>query len=158
MEIKDYPNYLIYPDGRIWGKKTQGRKEGFMKIHIDKSKGYMRISLTNENGNRKLYLHRLLAENYIPNPNNYDEVDHIDGNSLNNDLSNLRWCDRSINCQNRRLFKNNKSGFKNISQRETGSWRVFYQKYKINKCFKTKMEALCYKYIIQLRIKANHCQ
>ena len=51
MEIKDYPNYLIYPDGRIWGKKTQGRKEGFMKIHIDKSKGYMRISLTNENGN-----------------------------------------------------------------------------------------------------------
>ncbi len=158
MEIKDYPNYLIYPDGRIWGKKTQGRKEGFMKIHIDKSKWYMRISLTNENGNRKLYLHRLLAENYIPNPNNYPEVDHIDGNSLNNDVSNLRWCDRSTNTMNRRIFKNNKSGFKNISQRESGSWRVFYQKYKINKCFKTKKEALCYKYIIQLRIKANHYQ
>ena len=31
MEIKDYPNYLIYPDGRIWGNKTKGRKEGFMK-------------------------------------------------------------------------------------------------------------------------------
>ena len=158
MEIKDYPNYLIYPDGRVWGKKTKGRKEGFMKINIDKSKGYYRFGLTNENGEKKFYLHRLLAEHYIPNPNNYDEVDHIDGNPLNNNLSNLRWCDRSINTMNRRIFKNNKSGFKNISQRETGSWRVFYQKYKLNKCFKTKREALCYKYIIQLRIKSNHYQ
>jgi hypothetical protein len=84
-------------------------------------------------------------------------VDHIDGDTLNNDLCNLRWCDRSINCRNRRIFKNNKSGFKNISQRkDTGSWKVFYKKYKIQKCFKTKTEALCYKYIIQLRIKANH--
>jgi len=157
MEIQDYPNYLIYPDGRIWGKKTKGRKEGFMKIRPN-HEGYLRLGLSNENGQRKCRLHRLLAEHYIPNPNNYTEVDHIDGDPSNNDLSNLRWCDRSINCQNRRIFKNNKSGFKNISQRENGSWRVFYQKYKINKCFKTKKEALCYKYIIQLRIKANHFQ
>jgi hypothetical protein len=34
---------------------------------------------------------------------------------------------------NRKIFKNNKSGFKNISQRENGSWRVIYQKYEINK-------------------------
>ena len=158
MEIKDYPNYLIYPDGRIWGKKTQGRKEGFMKINLDKSVGYLRIGLTNENGERKFRIHRLLAQHYIPNPNNYDEVDHIDGNSLNNDLSNLRWCDRSINCMNRRLFKNNKSGFKNISQRENGSWKVIYLRYKIQKTFKSKIDAICYKYIIQLRIRANHFQ
>ena len=159
MEIKDYPNYLIYPDGRIWGNKKKGRKEGFIKINIDKTVGYYRFGLTNENGEKKFYLHRLLAEHYIPNPNNYHEVDHIDGNSLNNDLSNLRWCDRSINTQNRRLFKNSTSGFKNISQRkESGSWKVHYQRYKIQKTFKTKTEALCYKYIIQLRIKANHYQ
>jgi len=155
MEIQDYPNYLIYPNGKIWGKKTQGRKEGFMKIGIDKSKDYYRISLTNKIGNKKFYLHRLLAKHYIPNPNNYPEVDHIDGNTLNNNISNLRWCDRSINTMNRRIFKNNKSGFKNISQRENGSWRVIYQKYKIRKTFKTKLEAICYKYLIQLRIKAN---
>ena len=154
MEIKDYPNYLIYPDGRIWGKKTQGRKEGFMKMKSD-NHGYLRLGLTNENGHKKFRLHRLIAQHYIPNPNNYPEVDHIDGNTLNNDISNLRWCDRSINTMNRRIFKNNKSGFKNISQRETGSWKVFYQKYKIQKTFKTKLEAICYKYVIQLRIKAN---
>jgi hypothetical protein len=161
MEIKNFPNYLIYPDGRIWRNKTQGRKEGFIKINIDKSKGYYRFGLTNENGEKKFYLHRLLAQHYIPNPNpnNYHEVDHIDGNPLNNDLSNLRWCDRSINCQNRRLFKNSTSGFKNICQRkDSGNWKVHYLRYKIQKTFKTKTEALCYKYIIQLRIKSNHFQ
>ena len=136
------------------GKKTQGRKEGFMKMKPDQY-GYLRLGLTNENGEKKFRLHRLIAQHYIPNPNNYPEVDHIDGNTLNNNISNLRWCDRSINCQNRRIFKNNKSGFKNISQRENGSWRVIYQKYKIRKTFKTKLEAICYKYLIQLRIKAN---
>ena len=155
MEIQDYPNYLIYPDGRIWGKKTKGRKEGFMKMNPDHN-GYLRLGLTNGNGEKKFRLHRLLAQHYIPNPNNYKEVDHIDGNPQNNDLSNLRWCDRSTNTMNRRIFKNNKSGFKNITRRnETGSWKVCYLKYKIQKTFKTKIDALCYKYIIQLRIKAN---
>ncbi len=156
MEIINYPNYLIYPDGKVWGNKTKGRKEGFMKMKID-SYGYLRLGLTNEFGQNKFRLHRLLAIHYIPNPNNYPEVDHIDGNTLNNDLSNLRWCDRSTNCQNRNIFKNNSSGFKNISQRkDSGSWKVCYLKYKIHKTFKTKIQALCYKYIIQLRIKANH--
>ena len=93
-------------------------------------------------------------------PSGY-EIDHKKAISYggSNDLSNLRWCDRSTNCQNRRIFKNNTSGFKNISQRkESGSWKVHYQKYKIQKTFKTKKEALCYKFIIQLRIKANHFQ
>ena len=154
MEIINYPGYIIYPDGSIWGKKTKGRKEGFMKTKPN-SDGYLRLGLTNSEGHRKFKIHRLLAIHYIPNPNNYTEVDHIDGNTLNNDLSNLRWCDRSVNCQNRRIFKNNKSGFKNISQRENGSWRISYSRYKIQKTFKTKTEALCYKYIIQLKIKAQ---
>ncbi len=155
MEIINYTGYIIYDDGRIWGKKTKGRKEGFMKMKPDHD-CYLRLGLTNENGDRKFRLHRLLAQHYIPNPNNYTEVDHIDGNPQNNHLSNLRWCDRSINTMNRRKFKNNTSGYKNISQRkDTGSWKVYYHKYKIQKTFKTKIEALCYKYIIQLRIKAK---
>lgn len=36
--------------------------------------------------------HRVLSLNYIPNPNNYPQINHIDGNKLNNNLSNLEWC------------------------------------------------------------------
>jgi hypothetical protein len=152
MEIKGYRDYLIYEDGIV--EKIKGHKKGFRKINTDKD-GYLRLGLCNQDGEKKFRIHRLIAIHYIPNPNNYKEVDHIDGNPLNNNISNLRWCDRSINNQNRKIFKNNKSGFKNISQRENGDWRVRYHKYKIDKTFKTKIEAICYKYIIQLRIKVQ---
>lgn len=45
-------------------------------------------------------VHRLVAEAFIPNPNNYTDVDHIDGDRTNNNVSNLRWCTRSMNMLN----------------------------------------------------------
>jgi hypothetical protein len=43
-------------------------------------------------------LHRLIAEAFIENPNNYPFVNHIDGNKKNNNLNNLEWCTQSQNC------------------------------------------------------------
>ena len=150
MDIINYPNYLIYDDGRIFSKKSNI----FLKPTFH-TKGYRMVGLY-KNGKLKTHrLHRLVAIHYIPNPNNYNEIDHINRNKNDNNVENLRWCSRSENVRNRNISKNNTSGYKNIYYRENrNTWRVKY--YKIcSKSFKTKKEALCYKFIIILKIKSK---
>ena len=60
-----------------------------------KSNGYVYIHL-----DKKYRLHKLIAKLFIPNPNNYPVIDHIDRNKLNNSASNLRWCTQSTNKRN----------------------------------------------------------
>lgn len=56
-------------------------------------KGYLYISLRN----KKFNIHRLVAIAFIPNPVNFPEIDHIDGNPLNNNANNLKWATRQQN-------------------------------------------------------------
>jgi hypothetical protein len=65
---------------------------------LDNGKGYLRIKLTVNNKSRRVMLHRLIAEVFIENPNNYPFVNHIDGNKKNNNINNLEWCTQSQNC------------------------------------------------------------
>ena len=65
-------------------------------------RGYMRLSLNCDNGKRlPRTLHQLLALTYLPNPNGYKEIDHIDRNRSNNELGNLRWANRTMQNRNR---------------------------------------------------------
>ena len=55
--------------------------------------GYEYVHLCNGKGKTKLFrVHRLVAETFIPNPNNLPEVNHKDGDKLNNNVKNLEWC------------------------------------------------------------------
>ena len=52
----------------------------------------------------------MIARCFIPNPNNYQEIDHIDGNKLNNNIWNIRWVNRSENARNRENYSHKKEG------------------------------------------------
>lgn len=84
--IEGFPNYHITKEGDVYNLKT-GRK---MKSVL-RDDGYIVFCLTN-NGKRKvLKQHRLLAIAYIPNPENKPQINHIDSDRSNNELSNLEW-------------------------------------------------------------------
>lgn len=81
-KVKDYPKYSITPNGDIVGPK------GNLKPSITHD-GYAYVTLYNASGRKKYKVHRLVADAFVPNPNNLPVVNHKDGNKLNNHPSNL---------------------------------------------------------------------
>ena len=93
--IKNFENYQITDDGRVWSKITKK----WLKPLINNS-GYHQVRLNKDGKYYMKCIHKLVAEAFIPNPNNYNEVDHVDTDLNNNTVSNLRWCNRLINNNN----------------------------------------------------------
>ncbi len=153
MEIVDYPNYLIYPDGRVYSKKSDMFLRPRTCVY-----GYKMVSLWNQGKAKTSKVHRLVAMHYMPNPENKREVDHMNRDKLDNRVENLRWATRTENNQNKGNYKNNTSGHKYISYRKKDKNWIFYK--RINKkvyrrSFKSKIDALCYKFIFLLMLKAE---
>jgi hypothetical protein len=81
-------SYFITQNGECYNSNT-GK---YLKGQINPKNKYLSYYLTLPNGGKKrLYAHRLVAEAFIPNPENKKEVNHIDGNVLNNCIDNLEW-------------------------------------------------------------------
>ena len=59
--------------------------------------GYLQISLSNQGKIKKCLIHRLVAEAFLPNPNNLSQVHHKDENTFNNNVNNLEWCNVTYN-------------------------------------------------------------
>ena len=103
-DIKNYEGlYKISNMGNVLSLKTN------KLLKINKiTNGYCAVQLC-KNGKRKLFLvHRLVAEHFISNPNNYNEVNHKDENKHNNTAKNLEWCTRKYNMNYKNLPKRQK--------------------------------------------------
>lgn len=81
-------DYDITYDGQIINKHNNHVLKG-----RPNSKGYLRVCI----GKKFMFIHRLVAEKWIPNPDNKEQVNHKDGNKLNNSANNLEWVSNKQN-------------------------------------------------------------
>lgn len=93
-EIKDFPGYTITDDGKVISYKF--KKPRIMKTWFQKD-GYENIKLCKENQTYHFLIHRLVAEAFIPNPDNLSEVNHKNKIRNDNRVENLEWCTRKEN-------------------------------------------------------------
>lgn len=113
--IDGFDNYLISNLGNV--KTIKGK---FKKVNYGKS-DYGYVELWKNNKGTKYRVHRLVAMNFIPNPDKKEQVNHIDGDKHNNSVNNLEWvtCKENI----RHAIDNNlssiKYGSKNLSAKLT---------------------------------------
>lgn len=145
-DIIDFPNYQVSNLGNVKNK----RRGNILKPKpVKKQYGYICYEVyISKDGGKQFHkkIHRLVAEAFIPNPDNKPEIDHIDKNPANNHVDNLRWATRSENTLNTKVRSDNTSGHKNIywnKERE----RFQVKKFKDNKeiylgAFKTLEEAI----------------
>ena len=95
--------YKINRNGEVWSC----RYKKFMSL-LETNDGYFFVNLVKDKVRKKCRIHRLLALQYIPNPNNLAECDHIDRNKKNNNIENLRWVTRTENRHNQDRYETSK--------------------------------------------------
>jgi len=117
--------YMISNKGRVAALSKKGKPTFNILKAVSGNRRYLTVTLTNSDN--KLItkaVHRLVAEVFIPNPDKKSQIDHIDTNTFNNCVENLRWVTCSENNRNPLTiqhhisagFKNNLSGIRKANQ------------------------------------------
>ena len=100
-QITDYPAYEISEHGEIRNINTKR----IIKPRLHVRGKYMIIGINKDKKKYTIPIHRLVALTYIDNPNNFEDVDHINRDRLNNHYTNLRWVSHEVNMNNRLYTK-----------------------------------------------------
>ncbi len=118
-EIPNYSGYYASPEGKIYTTLKKGCRNRYdlskriapqeLKVRLLPT-GYARIYLREETSNKRkdLYVHRIIAKLFIPNPNNLPEINHKDCNPLNNHYTNLEWVTHKENLEYGLIYGNRK--------------------------------------------------
>ena len=110
MQVSGFPNYMISSCGRVMNITTFR----ILRPGINDTTGYLYVVLSSNGESSNKSIHRLVAESFILNLNDLPFVDHKDIYSVNNHISNLRWCNQRENNQNRSKNKNTSSIYKGV--------------------------------------------
>jgi hypothetical protein len=135
MEMKlyaGYPNYGIYPDGRVLNLKTGS----FLKPQANK-RGYLQLALWSFGRRKMLYVHRLIAELFVEGQtDDRKTVNHIDGDKSNNNKNNLEWCTNTENSAHAKA-----TGLYNKGEGHQNSLYTDNQIHKVCKLLSNKLTA-----------------
>lgn len=140
MNFKEHHGYKIYDNGTVIGKRF-GKP---LKLATNKQ-GYLYFIMCIDGKKTTKQVHRLVAELFLPNFYGKPTVDHIDRNTTNNSLYNLRWATRTEQNHNTKIRSSNTSGSKGVHYHKCDdNWRatIGINGKKIQKRFKTKELAI----------------
>ena len=98
--IKGYHKYIVDTKGNVFNLDKNSK----LTPRVNKD-GYGSVYLYKNGKGTNYRIHRLVAQAFIPNPNNYKEINHKDHNTMNNCVENLEWCDRTYNNRYSRAVK-----------------------------------------------------
>lgn len=109
--------YQISNFGNVKSLRYRGKAEHKNLVPKCNNSGRLWVELAANGKKRCMLIHRLVANAFIPNPNNFPQINHIDENPKNNVVSNLEWCTGSYNVKtyignHPECFRNRKSGLK----------------------------------------------
>lgn len=102
--IEIHGNLEIYEVSSLGNVRTKTREgarghivQGHYLTQHENSNGYLRCRMNLTGKSKEYLIHRLVAQNFVPNPENKPHVNHLDGNKHNNSFDNLEWCTKSEN-------------------------------------------------------------
>ena len=151
--VKDFEGmYEVSDTGLI---KSLARSNGHGSRNEDKQrrtkigKGYESVALCKDHKIKHYLVHRVVAEAFIPNPKNHPQVNHIDGNKLNNNVENLEWCTHQYNQLHARqngLMGGERGNTSKLTERDVRAIRRIYPKLntrELAKAFDVGQPAIC---------------